>query len=64
MNQHHDDGEDDEAGGNRGPLMALGVVAVLILAGLWLTHILGGAASVQDCLAAGRTNCAPVHSGG
>jgi len=28
---------------------------------LWLTHVLGGAASVQDCVAAGRSNCAPVH---
>jgi hypothetical protein len=54
-----DDGEDE--GGHRGPLIALGVVVVLIVAGLWLTHVLGGAAVVQDCLASGRTNCAPIR---
>jgi len=53
--------DDDEDVSNRGALIALGVVVVLILGGLWLTHVLGGAASVQDCVAAGRSNCAPVH---
>jgi hypothetical protein len=53
--------DDDEHASNRGALIALGVVVVLILGGLWLTHVLGGAASVQDCVAAGRSNCAPVH---
>jgi hypothetical protein len=57
------DSEDHEPASNRGALVALGVVVALILAGLWLTHVLGGAASVQDCLAAGRTNCAPVSTG-
>ena len=58
--QHDDDDEDH--GSNRGAMVAVGVLVVLILAGLWLTHVLGGAASVQDCVAAGRTNCAPVHT--
>jgi hypothetical protein len=53
--------DDDEHVSNRGALIALGVVVVLILGCLWLTHVLGGAASVQDCVAAGRSNCAPVH---
>jgi hypothetical protein len=57
------DSEDHEPGSNRGALVALGVVAALIVAGLWLSHVLGGAASVQDCLAAGRTNCAPLSTG-
>lgn len=56
------DSEDQEPSSNRGALIALGVVAVLILGGLWLSHVLGGAASVQDCLASGRTNCAPVST--
>lgn len=56
-----DDGDESD-GGSRGPLLALGIVVVLVLAGLWLTHILGSAASTQDCMAAGRTNCAPVHT--
>jgi hypothetical protein len=56
------DTDDEEPGSNRGALIALGVVAALILCGLWLSHVLGGAASVQDCLASGRTNCAPVST--
>jgi hypothetical protein len=55
----------DGDGGNRaGALAAMGVVAVLVGCGLWLTHVLGGAASIQDCMASGRTNCAPVAVGG
>jgi hypothetical protein len=52
--------QDDEPGSNRAALLALGIVVVLILGGLWLTHVLGGASATQDCLASGRTNCAPV----
>ena len=54
---------DDEGTGNRGTLVALGVLVLLVLGGLWLTHVLGNAGSVQDCLASGRTNCAPVSPG-
>ena len=55
-------GEPDEhQTSGRGALIALLVIAALIGGGLWLTHVLGGAADVQDCMAAGRTNCAPVH---
>jgi hypothetical protein len=58
------DQDDDAPPSNRGALLALGVVALLILGGLWLTHVLGGAAATQDCLASGRTNCAPVAAPG
>jgi len=54
------DHDDDEPGSNRGALIALGVVVLLILGGLWLMRVLGAASSTQDCLASGRTNCAPV----
>ena len=54
------DDANDEPASNRGALAALGVVALLILGGLWLMHVLGGASATQDCLASGRTNCAPV----
>ena len=55
--------DDDEHTSNRGPLAALGVVVLLILGGLWLMHVLGSASATQDCLASGRTNCAPVTGG-
>jgi hypothetical protein len=41
----------------RGKIAAIGVIVVLIGAGLWLVHRLGEAAAVQDCVATGRMNC-------
>ena len=63
MVDDEDRGEHEAEHSNRGPLIALGVVVVLILSGLWLMHVLGAASATQDCLASGRTNCAPVTSG-
>lgn len=60
-------GGDDEDVGRDGGSNWRGVVAALILlaclvgGGLWLAQTLRGAAQVQDCVAAGRTNCAPVR---
>ncbi len=50
----------DQPASPRGALAALAAVVLLITGGLWLVHVLGGAAAVQDCYAAGRTNCAPI----
>jgi hypothetical protein len=62
---HTPDPDDEyEPASNRGALIALGVVACLILGGLWLMHVLGAASATQDCIASGRTNCAPVAGGG
>ncbi len=52
----------EETDSPRGALAALGVIVVLVLGGLWLMRTLSGAAAVQDCVAAGRTNCAPVSA--
>lgn len=54
--------DDEDQGSGRGALIALAVVAVLVVGGLWIAHVLGGAAAVQDCVSSGRTNCAPVHT--
>jgi hypothetical protein len=54
--------EDDEPS-RRGPLVALVAVVVLVIGGLWLSHVLGGVSHMQDCVMSGRSNCAPVASG-
>ncbi len=53
--------DDDDAGGPpRGALVALIVIALLVAGGLWLAHTLRGVGRLQDCVMAGRSNCAPV----
>lgn len=42
-------------------LAGLLVIVVLIAAGLLLLHQLKPAAGVQDCVIAGRSDCAPVR---
>jgi hypothetical protein len=49
---------------HRGALIGLGVIVLLVLGGLWLMHVLGDASATQDCIASGRTNCAPVAATG
>jgi hypothetical protein len=38
------------------------VIVLLIIAGLFLTHVLHDTSRVQDCVMQGRTNCASVDS--
>jgi len=47
---------------SRQVVAALILLAVLIGGGLWLTQALRGAATIQDCVSAGRTNCAPISN--
>jgi hypothetical protein len=54
---------DDEQ--KRSPLRAvvgLGLIVVLILGVLFVMNELRHAAAIQDCVASGRTNCAPIPS--
>jgi len=56
-------GEDDE---KRSPLRAvvgLGLILVLILGVLFIMQQLRHASAIQDCVASGRTNCAPIVPG-
>jgi hypothetical protein len=56
----HDD--DPQAGPPRGALVALLLVAVL-MGGFWfIMHRLRQAGQLQDCIASGRTNCAPIET--
>lgn len=52
----------DEESSSRGAIVALVVVVVLIVAGWLLVNRLHSMASIQDCVASGRTNCAPINA--
>ena len=48
-------------GGGRGRAVAILVAVVLLVAGgVWLAQAMRAANRVQDCMMAGRTNCAPA----
>jgi hypothetical protein len=46
----------------RAVLLALAVILLLVLGGLYLFYALSDASQRQDCMMQGRTNCAPVES--
>ena len=52
----------EDSGSRRQLIAAVVVIAVIVLAGLWLTGALRRSGDVQDCVMAGRTNCAPVST--
>ena len=55
--------DDDAASGPpRGALVALLVVAVLVGAFMFVMSRLNQAGHLQDCIASGRTNCAPIDT--
>jgi hypothetical protein len=45
---------------SRGPLVALGIIALIVVAAVVLTRELSASSRLQDCLLAGRSNCAPI----
>jgi hypothetical protein len=47
----------------RAVLLALAVLLLLVLGGLYLFYALRDASQRQDCLMQGRSNCAPIDSG-
>jgi hypothetical protein len=48
--------------GRRGALIGLIVIALLVVGGLILAHVLHDSARLQDCVLSGRTNCAPIEA--
>jgi len=58
---HNPNDQDDDGGGNRrGALIGLVVTALLVVAGYYLMTVLRHQGQVEDCLMAGRSNCAPL----
>jgi len=49
-----------ENNNGRGPLVALGVVVLLLVVGWFLARELYASSKLEDCLMSGRTNCAPI----
>jgi hypothetical protein len=45
-------------------VIGLVVTVLLIVTGVILVKVLGDAGRLQDCALSGRTNCAPIDSGG
>ncbi len=58
-NRHDNDRETDDR--RTAALMGLAVVLSLAIAGVVLVRDLGREAKLEDCLMAGRTNCAPIE---
>ena len=55
------DGDQDGSRPHRA-LIALLAIVVLIVGTMYIMHRLREAAQIQDCVASGRTNCAPIES--
>jgi hypothetical protein len=55
--------EDDPRGGPLRAVVGLGLIALLIVGVLFVMQQLRHSAAIQDCMASGRTNCAPISSG-
>ena len=47
--------------GRGGALAALLLMIALVAGGYWLTHRLAATGHIEDCLMAGRRNCAPIQ---
>ncbi len=54
--------EDDNPGRTRQIVAAVILLVILVGGGLWLTGALRGTSAIQDCVSAGRTNCAPIQN--
>jgi hypothetical protein len=57
-----DDDHDDQPGSPRRAVFGLVAILIGIVAVLYIVQELRHAAQIQDCVASGRTNCAPIDS--
>jgi hypothetical protein len=50
--------DDEPSGSRRGALLALALLVVIALLGLWVSGALQRGGAVQDCAMQGRSDCA------
>ncbi len=55
--------ETSDSGSPWRAVVGLALIAVVILGVLYVVEQLRSAAAIQDCVASGRNNCAPIRSG-
>ncbi len=58
----HGDRDDEEAARRTAALMGFIVILVLAIAAVYLVRELRISTSIEDCLMAGRRNCAPIEA--
>ena len=58
-----DDERNEQKGSPLRAVVGLGLIVMLILGVLFVMQQLRHASAIQDCVASGRTNCAPIPSG-
>ena len=58
----HGAGDDDDAARRTAALMGFVVILVLAIAAVLLVRELRSNANLEDCLMAGRRNCAPIET--
>ena len=54
----------DDEPSRKGPLAALLIIIAMVAISLYISHRPREAATVQDCVASGRSNCAPIDPSG
>jgi hypothetical protein len=54
--------DDDPGPSPHRALLGLLAIVVMIVGVLFIMHRLNEAARIQDCVASGRTNCAPIET--
>jgi len=64
MTKEPDDDEDPDPAPRHRALIGLLLLAGLVVAVLFVVRELQESARMQDCLASGRTNCAPIETTG
>jgi hypothetical protein len=55
--------EDEPKGGPLRAVVGLGLIVGLVVVVLFVMQQLRHASAIQDCVASGRTNCAPISTG-